>query len=448
MDERDKDLTHLFVRDLDEIPLPARGVWRGVAGRETIVMRSSRYLLTAGAVVAVLAIALIVGFQLSQRQQNAANPSASPTPSASPATGVNPSGSPSATATQPPASGTPAPGGAIYNDDFGFVVGGGDGPPHSTIRKESGNDGTGAQFITQALAVSPDGRQLAYFAGGTNGGPEQLRIVPAAGNATEQALVTLAAGARGGGIVWSSDGSGLLYSIESGTFIGGGPNSATLNIYDLNPDGPHARTIDTQNNTGWVYRPLAWDRTTNLAAAGLTGDGGYMGKYVTVRLNPDNSFTTLSADASSRAMLMGQVRASTDANFVLGVTFSSGDINWWPIDNYGATKSQASVGKRGALWRPGTHEIGFMSAEQFWLGDVDKAGAQGLCCTAFSGAPSTSTVRAFRADGTAVILSVPDANPYLADYTLVRLGSDPKSTSGDRVTFQDLNALSASVRLR
>ena len=56
MDDRDKDLTGLFVRDLDEIPLPARGAWRRAA-REGTAMRAFRMLLTAGAVLAVLAAA-------------------------------------------------------------------------------------------------------------------------------------------------------------------------------------------------------------------------------------------------------------------------------------------------------------------------------------------------------------------------------------------------------
>ena len=139
MDDRDKDLTHLFVRDLDEIPLPPRGEWRRVPGRENIAMRSSRYLLTAGAVVAVLAIALIIGLQLNQRQQSAANPSASPAPSASAAVTVpsaTPSAGPSANPTPTPTTAPSSASGAIYNDDFGFVVFGGDGPPHATIYKE------------------------------------------------------------------------------------------------------------------------------------------------------------------------------------------------------------------------------------------------------------------------------------------------------------------------
>jgi len=440
VDDRDKDLTHLFVRDLDEIALPPRGAWRRASGRETNVMRASRYLWTAGAVIAVLAIALIAGFQLRDRSTTAASPSASPTPSASGATIVAPSVSASAV------SSTSAPGGAIYNDDFGFVVTGGDGPPGGRIRNESTNARIGS-FGTQAFAVSPDGKRIAFWTLYA-AGPE-LHVF-SVGNGAEQTLVTLAADQRGGGVAWSSDGAAILYSIDTGCSICGGPIGATLNIYELAASGRHGTAIDTQTNTGW-YRPIAWDRTANVAAAGLLGEGGGMISYVTFRINPDNTVNaqrTGTGPSGRLGILMQSVRASTDAKFVLGVDFESGDIRWWPIADFAANKSQAGAGKRGALWRPGTHEIGFMSGEQVWLGDIDKAGAQGLCCTAFSGVPAGSALRTFRADGTAVILSVPTANAFLADYTLVRVGSDPKSTSGDRVTFQDLGGLSASVRLR
>ena len=448
MADRDKDLTHLFVRDLDEIPLPARGAWRRVSGRETTLMRASRSLLAAGAVVAVLAIALIIGFQLRDRSTTTANPSASPTPSTSGAIAV-----PSATATASSAVATSGPLGAgIYNDDFGFIVTTGD-IVAANIRTESSNTLTGS-FASQVFAVSPDGKSVAYWTLGTGSVP-QLRTFTTLGNATEQTWVTLAAGQRGGGVAWSSDGAGLLYSTETGNFgVGGITNGSTLNVYELAANGRHGTTIDTQTNTGWLYRPIAWDRSANLAAAGLTGEGAGLSFYVTVRINPDGTFTRQQVDTKSRTtfgMPIGSIKASSDAKLVLGVDFDSGDIKWWPLADYAANRSQAGAGRRGALWRPGTHEIGFMSAEQLWLGDVDKFGPQGLCCTAFSGAPATSTLRTFRADGTAVVLAVvPFRSPALGatDYTLVRLGSDPKATTGDRVSFQDLGGLVTSVRLR
>jgi hypothetical protein len=452
MDERDKDLTHLFVRDLDEIPLPPRGEWRRAPGKGSIAMRASRGLLAAGAVAAVLAVALIVGYQLNQRQQGVAAPSASPTPSAtasaSPVTppGFGPSAPPSAAAS-PGATATPAAGGAIYNDAFGFVVLGGDGPPHAAIYKEGSDSQLGAIATQAVFAVSPDGKQIAYWSLATSGSELTVYTVS---DASDRTLVTLGSGQRGGGVAWSSDGQALLYSTESGNAgVGGGPNTGTLNIWELAANGRHGTTIDTQTNTGWLYRPIAWDRSANLAAAQLTGEGGFMGKYETVRITPDNTFNVSSVDTTSRTMLMSSIRASSDAKYVLGVGLSSGDINWWPIDNFGALKSQAGAGKRGAQWRPGTHEIGFVGpSDQFWLGDVDTAGALGLCCTAFSGVPVSSTLATFRADGTAVVLGVPaPSRQFGADYTLVRFGNDPKATSGDRATFQGSLALVASVRL-
>ena len=438
MDDRDKDLTHLFVRDLDEIPLPARGARRRAPGRENIVMGCSRYFHTAGAVVAVLAIALLIGLQLSQRQRSAATPSASPTPSASGATIVNPSQSASATAAQPSASGTPARGGAVYNDDFGFIVG--ERNTSASIRNESSNARLGSfnpANSLQAVAVSPDGKQVAYFAAGASGGPQQLRTFPAAGNATEQTLVTLAAGARGGSIVWSSDGAAVLYSTETGSFgISAGPNSSTLNIYELAANGRHGTTIDSQNNTGWLYRPIGWDRSADLAAAAMTGEGGFMSFYVTVRTTPDNSFTVNRADLKGAGMAPG--RASSDAKVVVAA-LSADTVAYWPLADVTARKT-TRTGTSAALWQPGTHKFGYISADgAFILFQTD----DGSATTVFTGVKSFTNVAAFRADGSAVLLAAHEAPAAgSTDFTLYRL------SDGTSVTFQELVGLIASVRFR
>jgi hypothetical protein len=413
-------------------------------------MRMSRTQRTVGAIVVVLAAALIVGLQLRDGSVSVRNPSASPTPTAIVTTSVSPTAAPTPAIVSPSATATSTAAGAIYNDDFGFIVTNADG---GGMRNESSN----ARIVKlsigpQALAVSPDGTHVAYWKPGSGPAGEgaQLRMFTTLGSATEDTLVTLAADRRGGGVAWSSDGAGLLYSTETGSFRFPGTNSATLDVYELAAGGRRGVTIDNQINTGLLYRPLAWDRSANLAAAGLAGTSGGMGFYVTVRINPDNSFNAQRVDTMSIGMLIGSVRVSSDAKLVLGVEQDTGTIRWWPLADFAAGKSQAGVATRGALWRPGTHEIGFLSAEQFWLGDVDKAGSFGLCCTAFSGAPATSTVRAFRADGSAVVLAVISTGGLIGEtnYTLVRLGNDPKSTSGDRVAFQDLGGLSASVRFR
>ena len=103
MDDRDKDLTQLFVRDLDALPLPPRGAWRRASRKEHIAMRTSRSILTAGAAVAVLVLALIVGLQLRDRSSQVAS-SPSPVPATStPVPASSPPATPSPVATTSPA---------------------------------------------------------------------------------------------------------------------------------------------------------------------------------------------------------------------------------------------------------------------------------------------------------------------------------------------------------
>ncbi|MDP9245842.1 MAG: hypothetical protein M3O64_04240, partial [Chloroflexota bacterium] len=284
MDDRDKDLTGLFVRDLDEIALPPRGAWRRAARGETIAMRSSRYLLTAGAVVAVLAIALIVGLQLRDRNTTAANPSASPTPSLTnvpsvvqPSSTANPNVTPTPSAASSPA-GSTAPGGAIYNDEFGFIVT--DVGGTASIRKESNN----ARIVSidgQGIAVSPDGRQVAYFTA------DQLKVASAASPSSVVFSSSLSANEHGGAIAWSSDGNGLVYAVNTGQQT----ISSTVRTLDLRSGGP-AQVVLTSTAAGVILQPIAWDRSANLAAVGETGEGGFMRTYDVINLSANPPTTT------------------------------------------------------------------------------------------------------------------------------------------------------------
>jgi len=404
-------------------------------------MNRNGILWLAAAAVAVIAIVIVIGLRSPEQTGRTASPSPSLTASAR----ATATASASATSSTPATAST-APGGAIYDDGFGFIVFE-QQAGKASFRRESSNARL-SSFDQQGFAVSPDGFSIAYWTPGSGPSPQQLRII---GGASELTLITLASGQRAGGIAWSSDGAAVAYSTDSGGSLGGAANSSTLNIYELAANGRHGTTIATESNTGWFYRPIAWDRSANIVAAGLTGEGGGMGFYVTVRINPDNSFNVQRMDTKSSGLgiLMQSVGASSDAKFVLGVDFGSSDIRWWPLADYAAGKTQSGAGKRGALWRPGTHEIGFMSGEQLWLGDVDKAGALGLCCTGVSGVPATSSLRTFRADGSTALIAVGSTGrAELADFPLIRLGGDPKATSGDRVTFKELGGLATSVRFR
>jgi hypothetical protein len=394
---------------------------------------NTRTVWVVAAVVAVLAIVVIVGLRSSDQPASVASPTASASASvARPSSARSAPASPSPTnvGSIGPTGGTGAS--AVYNDDFGFIVT--DVGAAAVFRKESSNARL-ASFDQQGLAVSPDGRFTAFWKPGS---PVELRVT---GGASEQTYATLAAGARGGGIAWSTDGDGLLYSTETGNFgVGGGGNSATLNIYEVGPNGRHGTVIDAQTNTGWLYRPLAWDRSANLAAAGLTGDGAAMAYYVTVKIDPSGGTSTVNkVDTRGSGMDMNGVQASNDAKFVLGTDVTTGNVKFWPVTDYAANKIATGTGRTGARWQPGTHKIGFISADGgFVLFTAD----DGSASTAFRGVKPGSTVRTFRADGTAVVLAfVPQGSTGLGstDYTLYRL------SDGAGVSFQELGGLIASV---
>jgi len=451
VDDRDKGLTHLFVRDLDEIPLPARGEWRRVAGKGSIAMRASRGLLAAGAVAAVLAVALIVGDQLNQRQQGVAAPSASPT--ASPSASSVPVGVPSPTTS--PCVGPCGPTGAtqsaptstgIYDDDFGFLVAAGDVPAES-VRQESGGASLGT--ITSVMtAVSPDGKQVAFFVPEINAA--KLRVAPASDPNKAQTVATLGVGQQGTGVVWSNDGSGLLYAVgvqkADGTM-----QSGQVHTFDMRGTTTPDRVIYDEGQAGFVLQPIAWDRAANIAAFGETGDGGFMGSYDAANLTGTEAVVTRSKVPVR--ITMGSVKASSDAKFVVAQDLDANGFTYWPLQTMsgaGHHPAESKYGANGFAWRPGTHEIGFIGpSNQFWVCDVDKDNSLGCGHTLFSGVPDGANVRFFRADGSAVLLALPaPPGPGPTSWVLVRMGTDPKSTSGDRVTFQVTTVLLASVRLR
>jgi hypothetical protein len=437
VDDRDKDLTGLFVRDLDEIPLPARGAWRRKPGNGSTAMRGSRLLLTAGAVAAVLAIALIAGSQLNQRQQNVA---ATPIPSASPAGSIGSTASPSSAAT---------PTGA-YNDDFGFVVTQQNQGATTTVRRETGA-GLGT-FDQERFAVSPDGRRIAWFTPvGTQ--PQQLRVASASDLTKPQLLRTIAANERGGPIVWSNDASGLLYVVSVTSGVSGAapetPSIYTVHTFDLHGTTTPDRAVLTSPGPGVVLQPYAWDRAANVASVGETGGGGFLTSYDVLRFNAaGDATTTKTAIQPIGEMLAYYVTASSDAKLLLGATFADGgSLMWWPIADFGSRK--AITGSRNGFWRPQTHEVATIGgcagdpacgpAGGVRLLDVEKGSSRIVY-----GAPvANMNVRTFRADGSAVIIyapQVPGGGEY--EYTLIPL------PGGSPVTFKDVNGLGASVRLR
>ena len=445
MDERDKDLTGLFVRDLDQIALPPRADWRRAPGRESATIRAARTLLAAGAFAAVVAAALVLGFQLNQRQQGAAAPSASPTPSSQASRGASgtPTGSVGPTASPSP----PLNAAGGYNDDFGVVLTEPGAGRTTTIRRESG--ARLGSFDQEQFAVSPDGRRIAWFTP-SSALPQQLRVASASDMTTSQLLRTLGPAELSGTIVWANDASGLLYqthTVEPPTGTPGNASLYTIHTFDLHGAVTPDRAVLTSSIRGLVLLPIAWDRAAGVAAVVETGEGGFMGPYDVIRFNGTEANTTKTAVTGGQYLAFS-VRASSDAKFVLGGTFANGgSLQWWPLADFAAR--QTIPGGVNGLWRPQTHEIATVGGcagdpacgpnGGVRLLDVDSGASR----IVYGTSTANTSLRAFRADGSAVIVYAPQApGSDIAEYTLVPLsGSAP-------TTFKEVNGLIASVRLR
>ena len=448
MDDRDKDLTGLFVRDLDEIPLPARGAWRRVSGRESDLMRASRTFVAAGAAVAVLVIALIVGLQLRDRSSTAANPSASPTPSASGATVVVPSAS-ATPGTSAPTVPTGLPDASIYNDDFGFISQELSTVPTispavtATIRKESSGASVG-EFTHNGYWVSPDGTLIAYWTPLSASEPtQQLRIVRAANPQSLVASSGLSLNESGGFIVWANDSSAVAYVV-----LGPAPaTTTTIRTFNTRPgsNGP-GQVVFTFTEAGKYAGPIAWDRAANMLAISV-GSGGFITDYIVA----DSATPGANAKRTPVSGKITSMVGSSDAKYILAIDADTG-FSYWPLASIGSkvTPAEAKYGLAGVLWRPGTHELGFIGpSQQFWLCNVERNTPLGCGTTAFSGVPAGATVRTFRADGGAVLLAVSAGGGSQTTYTLVKFTPlAAKATGGERVTFQDVGGLRTSVRLR
>jgi hypothetical protein len=414
-------------------------------------MRASRVLLAAGVVAAVVAVALIVRLQLNERQQNAAAPSSRPSSgSTSLPIEVRPSPTSNPNATPTPAS----PLTAAYNNDFAFVLTETGAGPTTTIRTESGT--RLGSFDQAQFAVSPDGRQIAWFTPRVEAQPQQLRIASAAdltqSQLKSQLVRTLGAAELGGPIVWSNDASGLLYQThteEPAPSSLGNPSLYAIHAFDMRNGVSPECVVLTSPIRGLVLLPIAWDRAGGVVAVVETGEGGFMTSYDVIRFDGICANTTKTAVPAGGQVLAFSTSASSDAKLALAATLENGgSLSWWPLADFGARKT--ITGARTGLWRPQTHEVATIGGcagdpacgpnGGVRLLDVDK----GTSRIIYGASIANMSLRTFRVDGSALILAAPQppgANTY--DYTLV-----PLSNVTAAVTFKEVNGLLASVRLR
>lgn len=263
------------------------------------------------------------------------------------------------------------------------------------------------RFSACSCAVSPDGTRVAYWAGSTPGEIE-LRIVDVARPGLGTAIYKPPADRRWTALAWSSDGNGILFSLEAWHNPGdpvGNPSGTSLLVIEAT--GGTARALATGDST---YVPLGWDRAAGVAAAGLSGEGGYMPGYITVRTNGDPA---PQRTAMPEQIGMLSVQVSTDQRFVLGVFFTGqrNTLRWWRLNDPG-TMTTAPRPEQSAqpTWRPQSSQIAWVENGTLRLLDVER----GVTSSGATFPPGNYTTVAFRADGSAVA-SAPGSSSVLLD---------------------------------
>ena len=345
--------------------------------------RVSRVVLSA---IALAVVAVVVGGIFAERRSAVVEPE--PTPPRS-------SASPMATA---PAS---TAGTSVASDRFGFVWVD-TRSQRLRVMPETGRGGFDLvaqpyRFSWCSCALSPDGTRIAYWTSIAPG--VELRVVEVAHPTQEATIYRAADDQRISAAVWSNDGTGILFSLEGvsppGGPVGGVPNSSLLVI---EAGGGAARSLVGTNQGNPAYVPLGWDRAAGVAAAGESGEGGYMRGYLTVRTAGDSAPQSMGI---SETVLMLRVEASADQRFVLGLFDepSGSTLRWWKLGDFGTIQSGPRLDHVvRAKWRPLSNEIGWLEGDVLQFLDVERG-------TRRTGGtfPSGGSLAAFRQDGSAVL---------------------------------------------
>jgi hypothetical protein len=311
-------------------------------------------------------------------------------------------------------------------------------------------DGSVAAVLNEPsgmLAASANGREIAYW-GGTDG--RELWVAQVRDLQQRRKLLTLT-NERGAGIVWSPDGSSLMFAATEVTY---GPRPDAAPTYTalraISLDGSVLREL-AHIATGQFIRPVAWDATRGMGAAeeGLGQKGP--GRYVLVGTMPlvaDGGNTSNVRfmdlpDAKDANVVVGQLQASSDARFVMATwNYAGGDlVRFWPLEglDFGRmrelTAEHSGETIRGAAWRPKSLEIGVNVAGNFqlWTLDGERHPVRSL--------GGSAVHFAFRYDGTA-LYSAPGGSGRLELSDLIT----PARVVGDLPVA--LSPMIASVDLR
>ncbi len=410
----------------------------------SVERRRTRTRLVPALVAATLVIVAAAAMGLALRDLRASSaPATSPAPSAS---GAPATASPAVSAV-PSAQAAPA---APLSDRYGVIV---SGRQSSYLRSET-DPKTIASFSTDLsnAVVSPNGRMIAYWAGG-GGGARVLMLIDLAAPAAARTLLTLpasevAATSTFGGVAWSSDGTGLLIAVNSTEYVKQ-PVPDALNLYatlrQLDLPSGSVKEI-ARKELGFPFYPLAWDRARRISAAVEWGPGGFATSYVTVR--DDGS---LQRAALPGTTLPRSVRAAPDASRVLSRSFYADDahaVYVWPLADPAQRTTLTAAGSDRvveATWRDGREIVASVTSDAK-SNDGQRLEVWPLQGTRRVVLTAPHVLEAVRPDGTAAITTAGVVD--LALGTFAAMPADPgRGVSGSVSLAPSVPATAAPAQL-
>lgn len=226
----------------------------------------------------------------------------------------------------------------------------------------------------------------------------------------EQRLYAIPVTSIGGSIVWSSDGTGLLYAVHSRELfpgIGGGPKFSVLQSFNLSPsvtEAPGETSGDLRLTDGSVFVPLSWDKAGALSTALVTGEGGMGRSYVTWdRRVLQGNQVAVKFTPFPWQVIAHTVQASPDAKRLLAIDLAANVLRIWPAEDIGAagTVGPGTAKLSDARWRPGTR------ADVAWVVDRNLAvfTYQTDSSRTIHRGQSPLRILAWRADGSGLVVS-------------------------------------------
>jgi len=199
-----------------------------------------------------------------------------------------------------------------------------------------------------------DGSRVTYWT--VSAGASELHVLELTGG--NDRIVATFPDRRPGGIAWSTDGTGLLVSVDDSA----DPRYSIARVM-LAVDVASGATREVYRGigpSGASVMPLVWRRSPEIFAAYETGPGGYSFGYTVIR--PGQAPIRTDPDTSVLGMT-----ASGDGAVVSGLWLFEGGggvIKVWPVDDFSKkTELRLPADERigQQYWWPGRNEIAYLA---------------------------------------------------------------------------------------